>query len=711
MRILLAFNFLWIFHSFCAQISFSEAKAFMINRCKNINQIYIDGIEANFNGTKMYAFLTKSADYKVKYCSSVMNTKELKLLAADCGGIEKVNQFSVLLDVNSSVDNVVLKEIEIGFKNMTKDTLTVCDDDYRNPFIKTRNLFDRLETRNIKMENQFDRLTVNRINSALAEKRNIEAKCLSEMLFSKDISISQRVEKLDSESRQNYQIEVEKFEEKLRLLWIDYDKNPNTFLSKHSDELEIVEGRESLYIYRSGLFSLLNEKIDTTTNVDDKSRLLKIYNQAITDGYYYKRAYLDGTYKSVLVPLAPSGNLFNYENIDSIFIDLHNGKPIQWINGGGGVIKTNRLSWVRFYKKDSLVHAAPIVNSFGEKVSYIHFKTPEIDSINNHNSDQFGGKPIWYESNNYVFSKSRKFSSKNLSKINRPEAGYFYDKYDKCLAEFHSILSEENCHLCQEEDNSIEYYATKCHKKFDFQGYHPITLYLMKQFYPKADSVAFCKISKAEAKELGDHVLQYAQQSANHFGYDYNNYCALIPIQKGVIEIKDGFLRVFKQEDVVVQNGIQYQVKSYNTDEYKKYKVQLMPKSIVSLRDFNLDASLNDDKFQILDEHFFYDLPKEVNIYTGAKPLFFYSSKDLIIPIYSISTVQNQTNLPPSYKYSIPIRTNSSFSQAKEDYDYFEHLIRLYAKEKMTNSKKADKYLKKAKKALKSFESWYRSTF
>ena len=115
MRILLAVNFLWIFHSFCAQISFSEAKAFMINRCNDIDQIYIDGLEANFNGTKLYVFLTKEiSGYRPKYCSSAMSTKELKLLTADCGGIEKVNQFSVLLDVNSSVDNVVLKEIEIG---------------------------------------------------------------------------------------------------------------------------------------------------------------------------------------------------------------------------------------------------------------------------------------------------------------------------------------------------------------------------------------------------------------------------------------------------------------------------------------------------------------------------------------------------------------------------------------------------------------------
>tara|TARA_Y100000385_G_scaffold235325_1_gene249045 strand:- start:956 stop:1420 length:465 start_codon:yes stop_codon:yes gene_type:complete len=69
------------------KVTFSEAEAFMQNRCNSINQTLMKKKSVNFNGTKLYMFLSVAENGYV--CITSVSENALEVLAADCGPSEK----------------------------------------------------------------------------------------------------------------------------------------------------------------------------------------------------------------------------------------------------------------------------------------------------------------------------------------------------------------------------------------------------------------------------------------------------------------------------------------------------------------------------------------------------------------------------------------------------------------------------------------------
>ncbi|TKS56283.1 hypothetical protein FCN74_07335 [Mesohalobacter halotolerans] len=81
--------------SFSTTVTFNEAEIFMQKRCNDINQTLMRKHVTNFNGTKMYMFLSVARDGNV--CISSISENKLEVIAADCGPSEiKIQQWNAL---------------------------------------------------------------------------------------------------------------------------------------------------------------------------------------------------------------------------------------------------------------------------------------------------------------------------------------------------------------------------------------------------------------------------------------------------------------------------------------------------------------------------------------------------------------------------------------------------------------------------------------
>ena len=74
-------------NSTSAKVTYSEAEAFMQNRCNAINQTLMKKKSVNFNGTKLFMFMSVAKNGNV--CISTVSEIALEILAADCGPSER----------------------------------------------------------------------------------------------------------------------------------------------------------------------------------------------------------------------------------------------------------------------------------------------------------------------------------------------------------------------------------------------------------------------------------------------------------------------------------------------------------------------------------------------------------------------------------------------------------------------------------------------
>jgi hypothetical protein len=77
------------------KITFGEAQTFMQNRFTNINQKLMRSKEVNFNGVKLYMFMSVPENGLV--CISSVSENALEVFASDCGTAEmKVSEWNAL---------------------------------------------------------------------------------------------------------------------------------------------------------------------------------------------------------------------------------------------------------------------------------------------------------------------------------------------------------------------------------------------------------------------------------------------------------------------------------------------------------------------------------------------------------------------------------------------------------------------------------------
>lgn len=82
-------------HSNITKVTFSEAEAFMQNRCNATNQTLMKKKSVNFNGTKLFMFLSVAENGYV--CISSVSENALEVLAADCGPSEiKIEEWNAV---------------------------------------------------------------------------------------------------------------------------------------------------------------------------------------------------------------------------------------------------------------------------------------------------------------------------------------------------------------------------------------------------------------------------------------------------------------------------------------------------------------------------------------------------------------------------------------------------------------------------------------
>ena len=75
------------YNTVVTKVTFSEAEAYMQDRCNSINQTLMKKKSVNFEGTKLYMFLSVAENGYV--CISTVTENALEVLAADCGPSER----------------------------------------------------------------------------------------------------------------------------------------------------------------------------------------------------------------------------------------------------------------------------------------------------------------------------------------------------------------------------------------------------------------------------------------------------------------------------------------------------------------------------------------------------------------------------------------------------------------------------------------------
>jgi len=78
-------------------ISFQDAKSFIINRCQTIGQKLIDSkiLDVNQSDSKLYYFISQSLEHTEYYCLMVVSSNKLELLGnVECGKSEIMKKFN-----------------------------------------------------------------------------------------------------------------------------------------------------------------------------------------------------------------------------------------------------------------------------------------------------------------------------------------------------------------------------------------------------------------------------------------------------------------------------------------------------------------------------------------------------------------------------------------------------------------------------------------
>lgn len=86
------------------KVTLKDAVVFMQKRCKTINQKLMEKKTVNFDGTKLYMFM--SVDVNGYVCISTISENALEILAADCGPSErKIQEWNSVNGIEEAISN------------------------------------------------------------------------------------------------------------------------------------------------------------------------------------------------------------------------------------------------------------------------------------------------------------------------------------------------------------------------------------------------------------------------------------------------------------------------------------------------------------------------------------------------------------------------------------------------------------------------------
>jgi hypothetical protein len=334
---------------------------------------------------------------------------------------------------------------------------------------------------------------------------------------------------------QQYNYHIKEFNQ----LKKEYYSAPEDFISKH----QININSETVFIkgYEAHQKSIKNS--------DNENTKVSYGQNLRNNGYVYKKQ----NNKHLICPIGIDGNYlgerYNEKYVDQLSISL--------------IFDTNTrmyLPFIEFEKNEKLILRAPIVNNTEFQTrSFLMPLPPEINELYKKTINQSGIELLesLYPQKTLSLHSTEKIKFSELSTSNFPGAGMKNDKYQSLKNEFQSVSKDI------ELANSTELYSTNF--------FNPSLLYLLKNIYPKADSVVF--VLGKQTADMGKHGLPISSKNGIY------GWC--VPLVKGEVALTNG--------DLLIYN------KSGSYQEIKKSSVILESKT--SLADFDIETLSLDSSF------------------------------------------------------------------------------------------------------------------
>lgn len=326
----------------------------------------------------------------------------------------------------------------------------------------------------------------------------------------------------------------------------EYSKNNKDFILKNKENISIssisLDGKEA-YL----------ESIKKTTNQSEKKNREEILE---TESYVYQN--LKGQHYIAAVGAASNLYTGRYDskNIDKLQLALKYD-----------TLTKSYYSFLDFLHKDTIKVSGVIVNKNNYKVKKYSIPYPKQlkDLLNvaiNQGSNKFVEEnyPILTIPLDYI--ESIPFNS--LKKSTNPGEGIKNDQYEELKKKFEGI------------NLSITKFTTDKKMIYTENFYNPILIHLVKKMYPDADSIVFALEDKINTLgRLGESALRIRSGAGYQGDFHYDgqeDLGSIIPLQKGVIELKNNQLTVYQ-----------------NDGNYSEFPIRVIDNSVLSLNEINIE--------------------------------------------------------------------------------------------------------------------------
>jgi hypothetical protein len=526
-----------------------------------------------------------------------------------------------------------------------------------------------------------DQKLTTEINLAISKKEYFKANQLYKNLNKANSALFNEINTNLTPIKSKMDLLYSKYLSAFNLTKKEYSKNNKDFILKNRENISISS------IFLEGKDAYL-ERIENTTNQSQKKG---------REEYLEKESYFYENYNGQHF-IAPVGVASNY------YEGRYNSKIIDEIQLAlrYDTISKRYYSCFDFLQKDKMIASGIIVNRNNYNVKKYSMPYPkQLKDLLNVAINQGSNKFV--EENYPILTipldniESIPFNS--LKKSSNPGEGLKNDQYEEFQKKFKEINMLTKITKIETDKSII---VTE-------NFYNPSYLYLIKKMYPNADTLIFVKGN--HKKDLGKLAIHINSDGINSYG-------SIVPLQKGIIELKNNKLIVYKKNE-----------------NYSEYPIQLINESKLSLTKINLENLELDSVFFSKSEINITDKKTTIEQY----PISFYKiqlgseSRDLGIDkaeyIYNDSvfiqllpTYVSETHLSES-RFWIDLenkKVEGEYIDDKCTYDldclnkflrfYIVNMTTYFEYKKEGNLEKANKSLLKAEKELESFKSLYFST-
>jgi hypothetical protein len=475
--------------------------------------------------------LWKTTDAKDKYGEVYGRTYYYKTPDYDLHSKYNIESFSIYnffgSDKNPPVSsiylNVYIPSYEPASISPFYKTTTVCE------ILRSEAEIRNEEALRLRALIEKDDKIKSEITLAMNSKEYFKALQLSWELHQKDEKISSEINLLWSNNKKQLDEIYKKYCKNIDSIKGVYNKDPIGFKTSHQNEIKKIE------ITVNGKEAYSKRIENATVHTIRKFREEYFENSFL----YYKKG------KHLLTPVGVDGNyytnLFDTSFIDYLEVEIIYDSTLNLYFSGLNFIKNNKV-------RDFGV----IINENEYNVEEYSMPLPE--DIKNLFSIALTAKATQYLEKNFPELKIKigykeKIEVKGLVATEKPVEGKKNEKYDALVNQF-DVMAWEVAQ--NSKGKSKTYYDTY---------YHPSILHLVKKLYPKADSIVL--IRGDYQKELGKLALHLPRGKEITQNYQMSGKmpgASIIPLQKGIVELKGNKLKIYDADGNYKEIVIKYPI-------------------------------------------------------------------------------------------------------------------------------------------------------